>query len=287
MMKKSRLVLLLALVGIVIGGCYQRFPYKYSETARLSVPLAAAGTLSISTQNGSIRVASGDVEDVRITAEKTVRSKTEEEARQFCEETRVETESGASGASVFVVLPEGHRGRASIAVSIEAVVPMRCNLELTTSNGRVEARKIEGNVEMNTSNGAVEGEDIRGNAVAGTSNGSVLLERISGSAGAVTSNGRVTVRDVAGDIRCQTSNGAILLHNVVAAAEAVTSNGSIMCYLPGDASATVSGRTSNGKVSSDFPLTIRHNRLSGKIGEGKHPVELSTTNGKIRLRRMK
>ena len=286
-MRKSSIALLLAVIAFLSTGCLRRFPAKYSETEQLSVSLPSGGILHVLTQNGAIKVESGDVAEVQITAEKTVWSRTEEDARQFCEDTKVETETQPSGASVFVELPADYRGNANIAVSITAIVPRSCNLDLDTSNGRVEARWIEGNVQMGTSNGRIEGEDIKGDVVAETSNGAIRLERVSGSADAVSSNGKVTIREARGDIRCHPSNGSILLHNVVASAEAVTSNGSIECVIPGNASATVSGGTSNGKITSEFPLPIRHKRLSGKIGDGKFSIELRTTNGGISIKRIK
>ncbi len=286
-MKKFSVAPFLILVAFLTAGCFRRFPAKYTETEQFSVPLPSAGTLHVSTQNGAITVRSGDVGEVQVTAEKTVWSRTDEEAERFCEDTKIETKAESSGSTVSVLLPENYRGRANIAVSIEAVVPRKCSLDLGTSNGRVEARGIEGNVEMRTSNGRIVGEGIDGNALADTSNGAVRLERVSGSVEAMTSNGRVTVREVGGEIRCHTSNGSILLYNVVADAEAVTSNGSIECALPGDASATLSGSTSNGKIRSDFPQVIQGKRLSGKIGEGKSSIELRTRNGSIFLKRIK
>jgi len=286
-MRKSSIALLLALVAFLSTGCLRKFPARYSEAEQLSVPLPSGGTLYVSTQNGAIKVESADVTDVQITAQKTVWSRTEEDARQFCKETKVETETQPSGASVFVQLPADYRGNANIAVSITAIVPRSCNLDLDTSNGRVEVRWIDGNVQMGTSNGRIEGQDIKGDVVAETSNGGIRLERVSGSAEAVSSNGKVTIREASGDIRCHTSNGSILLHNVVASAEAVTSNGSIECVIPDNASATVSGSTSNGKIRSEFPLTIRHKRVSGRIGDGKSSIKLRTTNGSISIKRMK
>ncbi|NQT83541.1 DUF4097 family beta strand repeat protein [bacterium] len=285
-MRKSSIALLLPVVAFLSTGCFMRFPAKYSETQQFSVPLATGGTLHISTLNGAITVRSGDVKEVQIVAEKTVRSRTDEEAREFCENTKIETETQASGSTVSVVLPKNYRGRASIGARIEAIVPERCNLKLGTSNGRIEARGINGNVEMRTSNGRITGEEIGGNVFADTSNGAVRLERVSGSAEAEASNGKVTVRGAGGDIRAHTSNGGIELRNVVANAEAVTSNGSITCVLPGDASATVSGRTSNGRIRSDFPLTVKRGSVSGKIGEGKFSIELRSSNGSISLKRI-
>jgi len=285
-MKRSSLTLFLAIIVVLGTGCFQRFPAKYSETVELSVALPAGGTLHVSTLNGAIAVQSGKVQEVQITAQKTVRSRTDEEAKRFCEETKIETETQPSGATVSVVLPKNYRGRANIGVSFEAIVPRNCSLDLHTSNGSIEAREIDGNVEMQTSNGRIVGENIGGRVFSDTSNGSVELERVSGSAEALTSNGRVTIRDAGGDIRCRTSNGSIKLRNVVASADAGTSNGSITCVLPGSASATVSGSTSNGKISSDFPLRIRRGRVSGKIGEGKHKIRLKTANGSISIEEM-
>ena len=91
-MRRSSLALLLAAIAFLGTGCFQRFPAKYSETVKLSVALPTGGTLHVSTLNGAIGVRSGDVQEVQITAQKNVRSRTDEEAKQFCDETTIETD---------------------------------------------------------------------------------------------------------------------------------------------------------------------------------------------------
>jgi len=303
-MRKVSFPLFLLVIAFLSTGCFERFPAKYSETVELSVALPVGGTLRVSTLNGAVLVQSGEVQEVKVTAQKTVRSRTEEEARKFCEETKLETQTDASGATVSVVLPQDYQRRANIGVSIMAIVPRTCNLDLRTSNGRVEAREIDGNVELRTSNGGVDvlkvkggavmrstngriaGEDIGGKVLAETTNGGIELTKVSGDVEALTSNGRVTISDVGGDIRCRTSNGRIELSNVVASADAVTSNGSVICRVPKDVSAKVSAMTSNGKARCDFPLAIRHGRFSGKLGDGEHTIELETSNGNVALEKM-
>jgi len=188
-MKKLSILIVLAIVAFFTAGCFQDFPAKCVQTEQLSVPLAPGGELRVSTENGTIKVRSGDVKEVQITAEKTVRSRTDAEARMFCEGTKVVGESQPDGASVFVVLPEGHRHQASIAVSIDALVPSNCNLDLSTSNGGIEVAGIDGSVKMQTSNGRIAAQNISGKVIADTSNGAIELERVSGSAEALTSNG--------------------------------------------------------------------------------------------------
>ncbi len=302
-MKRSSLILFLMIIAVGVTGCFERFPAKYSETAQLSVALPAGGTLHISTLNGAIDVRSGDVQEVQVTAQKNVRSRTAEEAKRFCDETKIETETDASGATVSVVLPRDYTGRANIGVAFEATVPRSCSLNLRTSNGRIdtegvdgglkartsngriEVRDIKGNADLRTSNGRIVGEDIGGEVFADTSNGRIDLVQVGGPVEALTSNGSINIRDVRGDIRCRASNGSIKLGNVVASADASTSNGSINCVLPPNASATVSGSTANGKIRSDFPLRIRRGSVSGTIGDGQHSIELETTNGTISIER--
>ncbi|MDP2895158.1 MAG: DUF4097 family beta strand repeat-containing protein [bacterium] len=303
-MKKVLFPLFLLFIALLSAGCFERFPAKYSESVELSVALPAGGTLHVSTLNGAVSVQSGEVQEVKVTAQKTVRSRTEEEARKFCEETKIETQTDASETTVSVVLPQDYQGRANIGVSISAIVPRTCNLDLRTSNGRVESREIDGDVELRTSNGGVDvlkvkggavmrstngaitGEDIAGRVLAETTNGGIELAKVSGDVEALTSNGRITIGDVGGDIRCRTSNGGIELSNVVRSADAVTSNGSVTCRVPKDVSAKVSAMTSNGKARCDFPLAIRHGRFSGKLGDGEHTIELETSNGNISLEKM-
>lgn len=303
-MKRLPLLFSLLLIAFLGTGCFERFPAKYSETVELAVALPEGGTLHVSTLNGAVSAQSGDVQEVKLTAQKTVRSRTDDEAKKFCEETKLETQVDASETTVSVVLPEDYQGRANIGVSISAIVPRTCNLDLHTSNGHVEAREIDGNVELRTSNGGVDvlrvkgsavmrttngsivGEDIGGKVLADTSNGGIELAKVSADVEAFTSNGRIAITDVGGGIRCRTSNGRIELTNVIANADAMTSNGSITCRVPGNVSATVSAMTSNGKARCDFPLTIRHGRFSGKLGDGEHTIELETSNGSISLEKM-
>jgi DUF4097 and DUF4098 domain-containing protein YvlB len=65
-------------------------------------------------------------------------------------------------------------------------------------------------------------------------------------------------------------------------------HGDIELTLPGNASATVDGRTRNGDIVSDFPLAISGDdskTASGKIGSGQAKVTLSTDVGDVRIKR--
>lgn len=116
--------------------------------------------------------------------------------------------------------------RCSVDYTID--VPAGADVRGSTSNGAIKLRNV-GEVEVGTSNGRIELEDVEGR---------VDVE---------TSNGRIEGEDLNGDgIRAETSNGAIDLSLGVAQdVEASTSNGSIELTVPAD-SYRVATETSNG-----------------------------------------
>jgi DUF4097 and DUF4098 domain-containing protein YvlB len=125
----------------------------------------------------------------------------------------------------------------------------------------------------------VRAEDVRGAFDASTSNASIHVNLAKADPGKAvrlqTSNGSVDVTLPAGlrnDVRVNTSNSGITVH------------------MPGGANARVRARTSNGGITTDYQVktqgTIGKHNLEGTIGEGGALLDLSTSNGGIRLSRM-
>lgn len=121
----------------------------------------------------------------------------------------------------------GNCGRfCSVDYTIEA--PMGLDVGGTAANGAIELTGV-GEVDVRTSNGRIE------------------LEDVAGSVDAETSNGRIIGRDLNGDgVRVRTSNGGIELELGEAQdVEARTSNGAIELSVP-DGTYRVTTETSNG-----------------------------------------
>ena len=71
---------------------------------------------------------------------------------------------------------------------------------------------------------------------------------------------------------------------------AQTSNGAVTVRLPAGSNARVSASTSNSSITNEFPLTgsdasVSKRRIEGKIGNGGPLVDISTSNGSVRLLR--
>ena len=124
-----------------------------------------------------------------------------------------------------------------------------------------------------TVNGGIDARDLDGRATLNTVNGKIEIST-SSYASAKTVNGSIEARLGRGDWQD--------------ALEMKTVNGSITVHLPGTVSTDVNARTVNGKILSDFPISIREagkRSLKGTIGGGGgRGLALETVNGSITLK---
>ena len=70
--------------------------------------------------------------------------------------------------------------------------------------------------------------------------------------------------------------------------EAKNSKGDVEITLPPDASASVSGRTHNGDIVTEYGLTVSGDEdktVTGRIGSGQSKIELSSSNGDLRIKK--
>ena len=299
-MKKLCLLLCAAaLVFAADGG-------RYHEDFHNSYPQTAGGKLNVENFNGSIEVMGWDQNTVDVSGTKY--ASTEDLLRAV----KIEVSSAGNEVHVKTVGPNIHLHNVGAKYTIR--VPRRTTLEsigssngslhvedvdgdahLTTSNGSVHLARIRGNVDARSSNGSVEVNDVNGYMSFRTSNGSVRAENAHGALEAETSNGEVHVHLADSEsghaVHLATSNGPIDLqldspqrNDVVAR----TSNGSVTVHLPDGAGAAVHASTSSrGSVRSDFEILtsgeLSRNHLDGTIGGGGPKLDLTTSNGNIRL----
>lgn len=257
---------------------------RYREDFHYSFTQSAGGRFSLDNFNGSVEVSGWDQNTVDISGTKYADS----EARLH--EVRVDVSNGGNWVQVRTTRPEPNQ-RGNMGAKYVIRVPKQTLLErVHSSNGSVRVENIDGNVTLQTSNGSVHVADIHGSVDARSSNGSVDVRRVDGAMTFHTTNGSVRAENVRGGVHATTSNGSVDLElggqngDVIAS----TSNGAITVHLPAGTNATVSAHTSgHDRVYSDFDVTMRgllaKSRLEGNIGSGGARIELSTSNGNIRL----
>jgi DUF4097 and DUF4098 domain-containing protein YvlB len=278
---------------------------RFTEDFHHSYPLQPGGRLSIENQNGSIEISGWDEQTVEITGEKYATS--EELLRQI----NIDINAAPDAVTIRTIRPQTRRGSMGAKYTIR--VPRKTRLDrIVSSNGHLRAQAIEAPADLKTSNGAIRVYDLGGELSAVTTNGTVEVSGVNGGADIRTTNGRIRAEDVLGALDASTTNGSIAVELVKPEpgrpvrlnttngsvdarftelngndVTASTTNGSITVRLPAEAGARVQARTNRASISSDFDVASsgprEKNRLEGAIGTGGPLLNLSTSNGSIRL----
>ena len=257
-------ILLLA-VSCVLAG--EEFLEDFSKT----LPLKAGDRFSLANVNGGVTVATWKDDKVEIKAVKKARRNKED-----LDKVEIQVEEGAGSVSVKAIWPKFPR-RANVNVEFTVMVPEGVHL------GKVE-----------TVNGGVSVTGRYGRAEIVTTNGSITVRDASGELQADTTNGEVRVSGFEGPIEAETTNGGIRLENVTFkdGISAGTTNGSITLAVssPETLNADLRARTTNGRITVDFPVTLQNlgkskRRVEGRIGQGGPEISLHTTNGSITLKK--
>jgi hypothetical protein len=308
---RAKLILPAIAAGlIVLAGCdiedFSGFE-RYHEDFHYSYPLKAGGRLTVEGFNGSVDVSVWDQETVDISGTKSARS------QEDTHDLKIEVDHSPDSVSVRAIRPSTRMRHWNYGATFAIKVPRGVVLEhvttsngairtsdgagparLKTSNGHVEVRRLKGPLTAETSNGPVELQDIDGPVEVHTSNGHVRAEGIRGAFDATTSNSSIhaVLDKVDGGVRAQSSNGGIdltLPPDLQSAVRAHTSNSGITLHLPGEVNARLSAGTSNASISSDFEMRMRgeisKHHIEGSIGNGGPLIDLSTSNGQIRIMR--
>lgn len=267
-------------------------------------PLAPGGRLTVENVNGGVEILAWEKNEVDVNATKY--ASTQEQL------DKLKVEITASGNTVSIrTVRQGNSDfwRNGGGVKYVLRVPQKVELEriqttnggiraertigpasLKSTNGTIRVLQVEGRVRVETTNGNVEFTSVTGDVQAHSTNGTIRGENVKGAFEAETTNGgvRATLSDPAAGrpIRAHTTNGGIDLDVAKLNGNEIrceTSNGGITLHLPADARATLRARTSHSSVMSDFPVTIEKHRADGPIGGGGPVIDLSTSNGGIKL----
>ncbi len=280
-------------------GAMQRFQEPLSTTEKL----AAGGRVMLETFNGGIEIRGWDREEAAI---EVVKYASRQEVLDG-----MDVDVTADGGSLRVrVRRPGNDCICGARITLRA--PRKVTVEeARTSNGAVTLESLEGQGRATTSNGAMKAWDVAGEWTLRTTNGGVEVDKASGSITVRTSNGRVRVSGLRGRVDAETTNGSITAEIAEPAAGAPlvlrssngsvtvkldrwtgnplrvsTTNASITVALPEGVNADLRAATSNGRVTSDYEVAAREagkNRLEGRLGAGGERMELTTSNGSIRI----
>jgi DUF4097 and DUF4098 domain-containing protein YvlB len=305
--------LFLTAIAVLMTGCdlndFDSFgnSHAYEKDFHSSYALKPGGRLSVENFNGSVEITGWDKDTVEI------------DGRQYAstlalrDAIKIDVAASDGLVQIRTIRPAERHGNMGVKYIIRA--PRKVNLDrIVSSNGAVKVDEIEGIIRLRTTNGSIRTSRVRGELDASTSNGGIDIEDLDGPATIRTTNGRVTVEGIRGALQASTSNGSIharmkpephraiklqtsnggidltmdsLEDNEIRAS---TSNSGITLKLPSGAGARIHAHTSHSSIHTDFDVKQEErggkNHLDGVIGSGGPTVELTSTNGSIRLLKM-
>jgi hypothetical protein len=283
----SFLPFLVVLAGCELEGIVDSS--RFQEEFQQSHPMKAGGRLYMENFNGAVEISGWDKDSIDISGTKHAGTQSALDAM------KVDVVVSGDSVRIRTIRPSERWGNMGVRYTIR--VPRRTTLEkISTSNGAINVSGIQGPVRIITSNGAVRADNLEGGLEASTSNGAVHADNIRGGLEATTSNGAIEASLMGASdgrpIRLRTSNGSVdlTLDEVgVGGATVSTSNSTITMHLPPGIAANVDASTSNGSINNDFEAAFRgrsdKRHLEGEIGSGGPKLSLSTSNGRINLRR--
>jgi DUF4097 and DUF4098 domain-containing protein YvlB len=166
----------------------------------------------------------------------------------------------------------------------EDVTPDRVSVQTERTNGIMIGARFEVRYYVKAPKGAT----VR----ATTTNGEIDVAALSGKLIAQTTNGHLNAKDLTGGVDARTTNGDVRIDVASLGADRVeltTTNGSVTLMMPETAKADLSASCTNGRIDVsalmvDATGEQTRRRVEGRINGGGTPIQLRTTNGRIRVR---
>jgi DUF4097 and DUF4098 domain-containing protein YvlB len=301
---------------LVLAGCDEFCDWgpsdRFKQDFHYSYALTPGGTLSLENFNGQVEIAGWDQNEVEVNGTKYASTK------DYLDEMKIDVGATPGVVRIRTIRPSMSRGNSGARYTIR--VPKHVVLdEIVTTNGGIRIDGIDGSVRVRTSNGTVRIERVKGDLNGRTSNGGIYLREFDGNVRLQTTNGPIEAEASHGSFEAETSNGKIEVtlndpaanwpvklhtHNghidlsikgsKLPDVRAESSNSTIVVRLPASASARVRASTSrHSSITSDFDTLMRsgddedrrrrRSDIEGTIGGGGPLIDLSTSNGSIKI----
>jgi Putative adhesin len=243
--------------------------------------------VQVTTDDGAVRVSTGDVKQVEIRVEYT--------GYKLDRDLRVTTSQ--NGDSVEVTAKTGsdwgmHFGVGHRSLRVEVHMPKDADLDVNTGDGSVEADSINGNLNVRTGDGHITVQGAKGNIQLRTGDGHIEGNGLDGRADITTGDGHVNIEGRFDSLNIRTGDGSVTARagkgsTVAAPWNIHTGDGSVDLELPGEMQANLDASTHDGRISLGIPVmvegTFSSTKIFGKMNGGGQPIVVRTGDGSIRL----
>ena len=285
------LMLMAALVLSACGANININLFTADEVISQSYP-SGIKRVTVDVFNGSVDVITGTDASVKVDMTKRGGGNSQQDAQADLK--NVEVTMTADGDTLRVIARRTDKrvdiGNSGASVNIR--VPAGTTLDLRTSNGKVSMAGPVGDTTVRTSTGGIEVKAATGQLDLTTSNGQINVNGGTGQLTMDTSNGGISITSDNVVVAARTSNGQISYTGALANGKHSfhSNNAGIVITLPSNTNFNVDANTSNGKITSDFLVSVSGNmsdtELHGSVGQNPGiSISLDTSNGNIEIRK--
>lgn len=282
-------------------------PQIRAEEITKSYTIAGRANVHVETNDGSVRVTSGDSKQVEFRVE----YQGYEIGRNLTVDSRQDGDKVELIARITghwgINFGWGHNSR---KLHIEVRMPQQADLQIHTGDGAVDASRLNGNLTIDTRDGAVKASGLSGTVDLHTGDGAITVDTLKGDIRLRTGDGGIEARDLDGKVEADTGDGHIRLAGRFEALNVKTGDGSVNTQvlpgskmasswtlrtgdgsvdiaLPADFQANIDATTGDGHISLGVPVTVEgtfsRSEVRGKMNGGGQTLTIHTGDGSIRL----
>ena len=274
-MRKLLLLGQILAVGLSVSGCdvqtsadghfsFDIAQGKATDTWSRTYTVPAGGRFELINVNGRITAETTEGTNIVLEGKRSAKARSDEAAKEMLGKLEIREEVGGSSVRVES-RPPRMSGFGGHEIEWIVKVPKGLTVDLRTVNGGVRMNGLSGEIHAKTTNGGIKGTNlVIDNLEASVVNGGVEIEL-----------------------------GSPL--DATDAVELTTVNGGVTFALPSESKAAITARAVNGGVRASEDLKIEREdesseresrrRLTGTMNGGGARVNVSTTNGGVRLSR--
>jgi DUF4097 and DUF4098 domain-containing protein YvlB len=244
--------------------------------------LAAAKTLRVKVDVGSVIVKGGSQAGISYTVHTRSYTSSEQDARRQFEAYKLT--ASVHGDTAWIV--GDWQGRKPRKFSGEFIIniPRDTGLvKIETEGGNIDTMGVGGRVEAQSGGGSMRLDDIGGGAFAETGGGSIDVGTIAGDIGLHTGGGAIHVHQANGKIIAETGGGSVEIMSAMQGASVETGGGGIEVH---QCNGKVKAETGGGSIDLgdiDGPVNIETAGGSIHLASAKGHVDAQTGGGGIEL----
>src|SRR5437016_8628229 len=199
-----------------------------AEEVTKSFPVSGRPSVGVETNDGSVRVTSGDAKQVEF--------RVEYQGYELGKNLRVDSRQDGDKVELIARVTGhwginfgwGHNRR----LHIEVRMPQQGDLQVETGDGAVETSGLSGTINVHTGDGSVKASSLEGTIDLHTNDGGITVDTLKGDIRLRTGDGSIEGRDLDGKVEADSGDGHVRLTGRFAALNVKTGDGSVDTNVP-------------------------------------------------------